>query len=251
MDQTWFRAELTGGPILVLAAPSPLTDDKIIGGYECRKNSVPYMVSLNVGYHFCGGSLISSSWVVSAAHCYQSRINVRLGEHNIAVSEGTEQFIDSSTVIRHPSYNSYTLDNDIMMIKLNSPAGLNSYVNTVSLPSTCASAGTTCLISGWGNTLTSGTNYPDKLMCLDAPILSDTSCRNSYPGEITNNMFCAGFLEGGKDSCQGDSGGPVACNGELQGIVSWGYGCAQRDRPGVYTKVCNYNTWIRNTMSSN
>uniref|UniRef100_A0A3B5MG14 trypsin n=1 Tax=Xiphophorus couchianus TaxID=32473 RepID=A0A3B5MG14_9TELE len=230
---------------------APLEDDKIIGGYECRKNSVPYMVSLNVGYHFCGGSLISSSWVVSAAHCYQSRINVRLGEHNIAVSEGTEQFIDSSTVIRHPSYNSYTLDNDIMMIKLNSPAGLNSYVNTVSLPSTCASAGTTCLISGWGNTLTSGTNYPDKLMCLDAPILSDTSCRNSYPGEITNNMFCAGFLEGGKDSCQGDSGGPVACNGELQGIVSWGYGCAQRDRPGVYTKVCNYNTWIRNTMSSN
>lgn len=85
-----------------------------------------------------------------------SRINVRLGEHNIAVSEGTEQFIDSSSVIRHPSYNSYTLDNDIMMIKLNSPAGLNSYVNTVSLPSTCASAGTTCLISGWGNTLTSG-----------------------------------------------------------------------------------------------
>uniref|UniRef100_A0A3Q0QUU3 trypsin n=1 Tax=Amphilophus citrinellus TaxID=61819 RepID=A0A3Q0QUU3_AMPCI len=230
---------------------APIEDDKIVGGYECTKNSVAYQVSLNVGYHFCGGSLISSTWVVSAAHCYKSSIQVRLGEHNIAVSEGTEQFISSSKVIRHQSYNSYNLDNDIMLIKLSKPATLNSYVKTVSLPSSCASAGTYCLISGWGNTSSTGSYYPDRLMCLNAPILSDTSCRNSYPGEITANMFCAGYLEGGKDSCQGDSGGPVVCNGQLQGIVSWGYGCAQKNRPGVYTKVCNYNTWIRNTMSSN
>ncbi|MEQ2304628.1 Trypsin-3 [Ameca splendens] len=268
--------------LVAAAYAAPLEDDdKIVGGYECRKNSVPYIASLNVGYHFCGGSLISSTWVVSAGHCYQSRINVRLGEHNIAVIEGTEQFIDSTKVIRHPSYNSYTLDNDIMLIKLNRTVALNNYVSTVSLPSSCAGAGTTCLISGWGNTLSSGTNYTDTLRCLDAPILSDTNCRNSYPGRITSNMFCAEFLEGGKDSCQvghvklqhsenksifrrllltpllifymfqDDSGGPVVCNGQLQGIVSWGSGCAQRDRPGVYTKVCNYITWIRNTMSSN
>ncbi|KAF3691762.1 Trypsin-3 [Channa argus] len=233
------------------AAPYGDEDDKIVGGYECRKNSVPYQVSLNGGYHFCGGSLISSTWVVSAAHCYKSRIQVRLGEHNIAVNEGTEQFISSAKVIRHPNYSSYSLDNDIMLIKLSKPATLNSYVKTVSLPSSCASAGSTCLISGWGNTSSSSSNYPDRLMCLDAPILSDSSCKNSYPGQITANMFCAGFLEGGKDSCQGDSGGPVVCSGQLQGVVSWGYGCAQRNNPGVYTKVCNYNTWIRNTMSSN
>ncbi|XP_038141434.1 trypsin-3-like [Cyprinodon tularosa] len=237
--------------LVAAAYAAPLEDDKIVGGYTCTKNSVRYIASLNSGYHFCGGSLISSYWVVSAAHCYKSRINVRLGEHNIAISEGTEQFIDSSKVIRHPSYNSNTLDNDIMLIKLSKPAAMNSYVSTVSLPSSCAAAGTSCLISGWGNTLSSGTNYPDTLMCLNAPILSDTSCKNSYPGEITSNMFCAGFLEGGKDSCQGDSGGPVVCNGQLQGIVSWGYGCAQKNNPGVYTKVCRYNTWIQNTMSSN
>uniref|UniRef100_A0A8C9S791 trypsin n=1 Tax=Scleropages formosus TaxID=113540 RepID=A0A8C9S791_SCLFO len=226
-------------------------DDKIVGGYECRKNSVPYQVSLNVGYHFCGGSLISNQWVLSAAHCYQSRIQVHLGEHNIAINEGTEQFISSSKVIRNPSYSSSTLNNDIMLIKLSQPATLNSYVRTVPLPTSCASAGTMCLISGWGNTLSSGTNYPDTLRCLDAPILSDTSCRNSYPGQITSNMFCAGYLEGGKDSCQGDSGGPVVCNGQLQGIVSWGYGCAMKNKPGVYTKVCNYKTWIQNTIASN
>uniref|UniRef100_H2UMW2 trypsin n=1 Tax=Takifugu rubripes TaxID=31033 RepID=H2UMW2_TAKRU len=212
-------------------------DDKIVGGYECRKNSVAYQVSLNSGYHFCGGSLISSTWVVSAAHCYKSRIQVRLGEHNIAVNEGTEQFINSAKVISHPNYNSKNLDNDIMLIKLSSPAKLNSYVRTVSLPSGCARAGSSCLISGWGNTSSSGIDFPDSLMCLDAPILSDSSCRNSYPGEITPNMFCAGFLEGGKDSCQVDSGGPLVCNGQLQGVVSWGHGCAQKNKPGVYAKV--------------
>ncbi|XP_048880330.1 trypsin-3-like [Brienomyrus brachyistius] len=226
-------------------------DDKIVGGYVCGKNSVPYQVSLNIGYHFCGGSLITSQWVVSAAHCYQSRIEVRLGEHNIEVNENTEQFISSQKIIRNPNYSSSTLNNDIMLIKLSKPATLTNSVKTVALPTACAPAGTMCLISGWGNTLASGSNYPDTLRCLDAPILSDTSCKNAYPGQITSNMFCAGYLEGGKDSCQGDSGGPVVCKNELQGIVSWGYGCAQKNKPGVYTKVCNYNSWIQSTIASN
>lgn len=81
---------------------------------------------------------------------------MRLGEHNIAVNEGTEQFISSAKVIRHSSYNSFNLDNDIMLIKLSKPATLNSYVKAVTLPSSCASAGTKCLISGWGNTSASG-----------------------------------------------------------------------------------------------
>ncbi|KAA0703258.1 Trypsin-3 [Triplophysa tibetana] len=238
--------------LFAAAYAAPLNeDDKIVGGYECTKNGVQYQVSLNSGYHFCGGSLISNLWVVSAAHCYKSRIEVRLGEHNIDASEGTEQVINSVKVIRHPSYNSNNLDNDIMLIKLSKAAILNQYVKTVALPSSCAGAGSNCLISGWGNTSATGSNYPSRLMCLQAPILSDSTCRNAYPGEITSNMFCAGFIEGGKDSCQGDSGGPVVCSSQLQGIVSWGYGCAQRNRPGVYTKVCNFTTWIRNTMSSN
>ncbi|KAL6030217.1 hypothetical protein STEG23_035745 [Scotinomys teguina] len=207
-------------------------DDKIVGGYTCQANSLPYQVSLNSGYHFCGGSLINAQWVVSAAHCYKSRIQVRLGEHNINVLEGNEQFVTAAKSIRHPKYNSWTLDNDIMLIKLASPVDLNARVAPVSLPSSCAPAGTQCLISGWGNTLSNGVNNPDLLQCLDAPLLSQAACEASYPGKITNNMVCAGFLEGGKDSCQGDSGGPVVCNGELQGIVSWGYGCAQENLPG-------------------
>ncbi|KAG9471494.1 hypothetical protein GDO78_014538 [Eleutherodactylus coqui] len=238
--------------ILGLAAAFPYNDDdKIVGGYTCELNSAPYQVSLNAGYHFCGGSLINDQWVVSAAHCYKSRIEVRLGEHNIEVLEGTEQFISAEKIIRHPKYNSYLLDNDIMLIKLSQPALLNARIQSISLPTHCDVAGTQCLISGWGNTLSSGVNYPDLLQCLDAPILSDQDCKDSYPGQITDNMICVGFLEGGKDSCQGDAGGPLVCNGELQGIISWGFGCAQSGKPGVYTQVCNYVPWIKDTIANN
>lgn len=81
---------------------------------------------------------------------------MRLGEHHIKVTEGTEQFIDSAKVIRHPEYNSYYIDNDVMLIKLSKPATLNSYVQPVALPRSCASAGTMCRVSGWGNTMSSG-----------------------------------------------------------------------------------------------
>ncbi|XP_041032672.1 trypsin-like isoform X1 [Carcharodon carcharias] len=235
---------------LGFAAAAPRDDDKIVGGYECVKHSVPWIVSLNVGWHMCGGSLIHPEWVVSAGHCYQSGIQVRLGEHDITAREGTEQFIRAARVIRHPGFNYRTLDNDIMLIKLSKPATLNSNVGTIALPRSCASTGEYCLVSGWGYTeshVVSG----DQLQCLDAPVLSNAACERSYTGMITNNMICIGYLDGGKDSCQGDSGGPVVCNGVLQGIVSWGYGCADRGYPGVYTKVCNYVSWIQDTIAAN
>ncbi|XP_067094676.1 trypsin-1-like [Osmerus mordax] len=236
--------------VLLIGAAFATEEDKIVGGYECKPYSQPHQVSLNSGYHFCGGSLVNENWVVSAAHCYKSRVEVRLGEHHIRVNEGNEQFISSARVIRHPNYSSYNINNDIMLIKLSKPATLNAFVQPVALPTSCAPAGTMCKVSGWGNTMSSSANG-DKLQCLDIPILSFEDCDNSYPGQITNAMFCAGYLEGGKDSCQGDSGGPVVCNGELQGVVSWGYGCAVRDNPGVYAKVCIFNDWLTSTMAGN
>jgi trypsin len=233
---------------------------KIVGGYEAKPYSLPYQVSLQTGYHFCGGILVKEDWVLSAAHCYKSRIEVHLGEHNIKVNEGTEQVISSSRVIRHPRYSSYNINNDVMLIKLRTSARINQYVKPVDLPTSCAPAGTMCTVSGWGNTMSSNADR-NKLQRLEIPILSDRDCKNAYPGMITDAMFCAGYLEGGKDSCQGDSGGPVVCNrngkvevlqdkvqGEVQGVVSWGYGCAEKDYPGVYTKVCIFNDWLERTM---
>ena len=86
---------------------------------------------------------------------FSSRVEVRLGEHHIRVNEGTEQFISSSRVIRNPNYSSYNINNDIMLIKLSKPATLNQYVQPVALPTSCAPAGTMCLVSGWGNTMSS------------------------------------------------------------------------------------------------
>uniref|UniRef100_A0A8C8S9U2 trypsin n=1 Tax=Pelusios castaneus TaxID=367368 RepID=A0A8C8S9U2_9SAUR len=207
-------------------------DDKIVGGYTCPKNSVPYQASLYIGYHFCGGSLIDSQWVVSAAHCFEPYLQMWLGKHDLSVTESTQQVIDSAKVICHPDYNASTLDNDIMLIN-------------------CVATGTQCLISGWGNTLSSGSKYPDLLQCLYAPVLPPDECSDAYPGQITNNMLCIGYVEGGKDACQGDSGGPAVCNGELHGIVSWGIGCAQEGYPGVYTKLCKYVSWIQDTIAAN
>ncbi|XP_036615815.1 anionic trypsin-like [Trichosurus vulpecula] len=243
-------------PLLILAfvgtaVAFPTDDDKIIWGYTCEANSLPSQVSLNSGQHICGVSLINDEWVVSAAHCYKYQLQVRLGKHNIEVLEGNEKFIDPEKVILHPRYNSQIMDNDIMLIKLKTPAILNSLVASISLPTSCAPAGTECLISGWSNTLGFGVDYPDLLQCLNAPILSDTQCKCSYPGQITENMVCAGFLEGGKDSCQLDSGGTMFCKGEVQGIVSWDAGCALKNQPGVYTKVCEYVEWIETTIAAN
>uniref|UniRef100_A0A674IYZ2 Peptidase S1 domain-containing protein n=1 Tax=Terrapene triunguis TaxID=2587831 RepID=A0A674IYZ2_9SAUR len=144
--------------------------DRIVGGYECSPHSQPWQVSLNVGYHFCGGSLITDQWVVSAAH-----------------SPG--------------DYDYQTLDHDIMLIKLAHPVRTDAYVQPVSLPTACPAAGTSCVVSGWGNIL-SDVFSPYNLQCVNIPILSNAACEGSYPGMITSTMLCAGYLEGGKDACQ-------------------------------------------------
>uniref|UniRef100_A0A8C4LSI6 trypsin n=1 Tax=Equus asinus asinus TaxID=83772 RepID=A0A8C4LSI6_EQUAS len=229
---------------LQLVASSTDDDDKIVGGYTCQANSVPYQVSLNVGYHICGGSLISNQWVVSAAHspvgglclllslcrCFQ----LRLGEHKLTVLEETTQIISMVKIIKQPNYKSITTGHDITLIKLVKPAIFNKSVNTISLSAPAPRWG----LSGCGDTLPSnGSKLPNSLQCLKAPILSNTTCRKTYPVLINNSMMCLGFLEGGKDACQG--------------IVSWGAGCALKGKPGVYTKVCNYIQWIQNTMAAN
>ncbi|XP_035667295.1 trypsin-3-like [Branchiostoma floridae] len=230
--------------------------DRIIGGTEANPGSWPWMVSLqDNGFPFCGGTLINREWVLSAAHC---RINARrliviAGDHNLATNEGTEQAIRAERVIAHPDYNPHTLDNDIMLIKLSTPATINSRVSPACLPGQGqhVSDGTRVTITGWGNTLTSGSNYPNELYQVTVPTIATSTCNaaDSYAGEVTNNMFCAGFMNGGKDSCQGDSGGPVVNSGTVYGVVSWGYGCAQEGYPGVYVKVANYVNWINGYVS--
>uniref|UniRef100_A0A8C3T4Z0 Peptidase S1 domain-containing protein n=1 Tax=Chelydra serpentina TaxID=8475 RepID=A0A8C3T4Z0_CHESE len=243
---------------------------------------MPWQAALFVGSQLnCGGTLIAKDWVVTAAHCHVNC--VRLGEHNIKHLDWTEQLRLSKKTIRHPRYNPASKDNDIMLIKLLIPANFNKDVQPLDLPTSCPSPGDECVISGWGTTKSPQLYFPPVLHCGNITILSQEKCRSIYPRYYTDNMLCAGVLEGGIDSCQvrgcypspllptlclsfplcitenkgkntssGDSGGPLVCNGKLQGIVSWGtQTCALPNKPGVYVAICKYINWIRETMNNN
>ncbi|XP_075462337.1 trypsin-like [Ascaphus truei] len=227
--------------------------DRIIGGEECVPHSQPWQVAL---YYFdqymCGGILINESWVLTAAHCKMPSLQVRLGEHNLMMSEGTEQFTYAETMCCHCNFNITTYDNDIMLIKLATPAILNANVQVLPLPDQLVEVGANCIVSGWGTTTSPQATYPDELRCVNVTIVSASDCQDCYPDdEITDNMLCAGVMDGGKDSCQGDSGGPLVCDSVLQGITSWGHiPCGEPQKPGIYTNVTNFLNWIDDIMEN-
>ncbi|KAM4703008.1 trypsin-like [Rhinophrynus dorsalis] len=225
--------------------------NRIIGGKECVANSQPWQCSLHYfDQHVCGGTLIDKSWVLTAAHCQLPSLQIRLGDHNLNVYEGKEQFTYAEKICPHKSFNPHTYDNDIMLLKLPSPVTLNAYVQTIPLGCPAVADGTNCLVSGWGTTTSPEETFPEVLQCVAISAVSQSVCQQSYAtDDITDNMLCAGVMEGGKDSCQGDSGGPLVCDSKLHGITSWGnIPCAEQNKPGIYTKVCNYMNWIQETI---
>ncbi|XP_060114238.1 trypsin-like [Heteronotia binoei] len=237
--------------LLVSAVRTQDDEGRIIGGYPCNPHSQPWQAYVT-GQYICGGTLIHPQWVVTAAHCLSRNMVVWLGEHNLRNWEGVEQKRFVSRAIRHPGFNSRTLDNDIMLLKLDKPVRLTWIIRPLRLPRQCSSDGTRCLVSGWGTVSSPQASFPDILQCADVRIVSRQRCEASYPESITDNMICAGILNGGVDSCQGDSGGPLVCNEQLEGIVSWGLEtCAQSNHPGVYTRVCKYVYWLQQVMSWN
>ncbi|XP_018573074.2 trypsin-3-like, partial [Anoplophora glabripennis] len=149
------------------------------------------------------------------------------------------------TVISHPQYDGQTLDFDIALLYLSASISIpNSRTIALPSPSTGPVANETAVITGWGATVENGT-AANILQVVSVPIISQEECRAAYPSGITDRMFCAGLLGvGGRDSCQGDSGGPVVVNGVLYGLVSWGFGCARPESPGVYTNVPVLRAWI-------
>lgn len=237
---------------------------RIVGGNQAQPGGWPWQAMLRTlsGFPFCGGSLLTNRWVVTAAHCVTgetpSSIFVRLGAHSrTSASTGFEQDFAVSKIITHPSYfcplnRSY----DIALLKLSTPATLNRRVNLVCLPSgvPAPTDGTRCWITGWGR-LASGGASPANLMQATVPIASRARCERAYPGKIHDSMICAGLDQGGVDTCQGDSGGPMVCETGgryyLQGVTSWGYGCASPGKFGVYAKVTYVLNWLRSEMAKN
>ncbi|XP_065782685.1 kallikrein-11 isoform X1 [Muntiacus reevesi] len=185
-----------------------------------------------------------------------SRYEIHLGAHSLRRQDGCEQTRTATESFPHPDFNNSLPNkdhrNDIMLVKMTTPAQLTWAVRPLTVSRRCVPAGANCLISGWGTVSSPQLHLPRTLRCANITIIKHEECEDAYPGNITDTMVCASVRKEGKDSCQGDSGGPLVCNGSLQGIISWGQDpCAVSKKPGVYTKVCKYVDWIQKTMENN
>ncbi|MEC7903931.1 MAG: trypsin-like serine protease, partial [Verrucomicrobiota bacterium] len=227
---------------------------RIVGGQVAEQDEFPWIVSLQ-GPWSCGASLIGPEWILTAAHCVVDDDGNVLPAEDIQLAVGQLYLSEVSTyyaaeqVIVHPGYDSWTMENDIALIRL--AQGLPESAPTLSLndDSQVPVPGTDAVVAGWG-TLSSGGGSPDRLHKVTVPIVSLEKANDpkAYGGSILPNMLAAGFTEGGKDSCQGDSGGPLVIdiNGQMiqVGVVSWGKGCADPYAYGIYTRVSSYTDWI-------
>jgi trypsin len=233
----------------------------IVGGQPVADLSeAPWQVALvdnGTRNQFCGGSKISDTWVLTAAHCVDnffvgmdpSRVDVVLG--TLTYASGGEQMAVKA-IHTHPKWDGGNLDFDAALLELESPATLGEAV-VVHGAGEPLPEGIPVLVTGWG-AVSEGGPGSTILLKVEVPVVSTEVCNQpeSYNGALTEAMFCAGDQEGGKDACQGDSGGPVELdlNGTetLVGIVSWGHGCARRLKYGVYTRVSEVANWVNETM---
>jgi len=231
-------------------------EDRIVGGTEIDISERPFqIVFLYYGSLRCGGAWIGGKNILTAAHCCDgvsaSSVSVRLGSSNHA-SGG--EVIDVAQVIPHPNYDDFDISNDACILILeNTPTNGSSEAAPVALPNNPnfpIPDGATFVVSGWGTT-SEGGSLPSTLRQVEVPYINDEDCTNAYgSGNIIGDvMICAG--EAGKDSCQGDSGGPLTYLGIHVGIVSWGYGCARPEYPGVYAQTDAFLDFINSNAQGN
>lgn len=270
------RSNVTSDPVAITSilseTPPPPQDTierqeaqhRIFGGSDAALGAFPYQgLYRTTDGVICGCSLISQKWAITAAHCTiahdASKMFLTFGVVDRRSSTNAQVF----TVVRkveHPSYNSETLVNDVSLLELTTEAVYDSFVQPITIPDqgVDVTVGKSCIISGWG-TVEDGTN-PYVMQQASVPVISNSQCQYwlSTTGlYIRSTFLCAGFSAGGVDTCRGDSGGPLACwdssNSRyvLDGITSFGFGCANPRSPGIYTRVSEYSDWIaRNTASA-
>jgi len=234
---------------------------KIVGGKPARIADYPWQVSLGVSWiadpyqaHFCGGSVYSAGWIITAAHCVS-----QTAAKDIVITAGTDKLGQDGErrnvrrVIVNPSYDGQSQDSDVALLELMAPLPLGPAIQPISLMTAAEEANWSWQAQplstvGWGATREGGQPVRD-LRFVPVGLVDRGSCNGAlaYDGKITENMVCAGNSEGGQDSCQGDSGGPLSASlagkAKLLGVVSWGYGCARPGLVGVYTRVPRFAAW--------
>ncbi|NWX89097.1 TM11C protease, partial [Nothoprocta ornata] len=230
--------------------------ERIAGGQLARDGEWPWQASIQLdGIHRCGASVISNTWLLTAAHCFRGGTDPR----RWTASFGTllrppkqKRFVRN--IIIHEGYSDHlhNHEDDVALVELASPIKFTSDVHSVCLPEASHEFpdNASCFVTGWGALSNDGYSV-NQLRQAEVKIISTRICnmRHVYHGVITPGMLCAGYLEGQVDACQGDSGGPlVHANSRgiwyLVGIVSWGDECGKLNKPGVYTRVTYYRDWI-------
>uniref|UniRef100_A0A4X2LLH7 Peptidase S1 domain-containing protein n=1 Tax=Vombatus ursinus TaxID=29139 RepID=A0A4X2LLH7_VOMUR len=228
----------------------------IIGGTSAVLERWPWQVSIFKGPQYsCGGSLLTPSWVVTAAHCVYSLFHVSILRIFVGIVNRDDIMPHTGAVvdkiILHPLFRIHKRrhDYDIALLKLQTPLNFSNTVRAVFF------ASISMYLFPWlSGALLSPGYGSDTLQNALVPLISPQLCNSScmYKGKITPQMLCAGYLDGHTDACQGDSGGSLVCLDRgiwrLVGVVSWGWNCAKPHRPGVYTKVAVFLDWIHHQI---
>jgi len=232
--------------------------NKIVGGETVTPHEFPWQVALYVASRgsswFCGGTIISDEWILTAAHCTRLAVSIEVvaGAQNPSQDEPTQVRQDAANFFEHPDYNTRTLNNDISLIKLAQKLPQTDAISPVCLPTRSSpdlQEGDMMTATGWG--LLSDSTFAtlaDDLHKVTAPILDRETCKTSFGNTVTEDTVCLDTT-GGKGPCQGDFGGPLTWieNGQYvtRGITSFisNEGCKKGD-PVVNTNVKNYLDWI-------
>ncbi|CAF3825849.1 unnamed protein product [Rotaria sp. Silwood1] len=237
---------------------------RIIGGESASHHAWSWAVSLrSSGDHFCGGTVLSPSFIITAAHCFEmntdvTNITIVAGSSTLNTSSNdTSQTRSIAKLYIHPDYDSSISTNDVAILRLSAPLNMsNENIKPICLPSGIVSQpqdNIGMVAVGWGSTSASTINLSSTLLqvTLQSVPTTDNGCRVVIADSTV--QFCAGIQTGGKDTCQGDSGGPLMAYvdnvWQLYGITSYGYQCALPGIPAVYTRVTHYIDWIKSIIS--